>query len=252
MIRERIEFNFWWFVLLAALAHMVLMFIYVNPQIKPLKPDQDRNRIRVSLKSLKPTSSKIIKPQALKQPPTPQWNPQPRPKSPVRTKLPPRIKSERPTDKVQRLRPKPEMQPVLLKAPLIEKAVPQVPSQTAALPQPEKMPGDEAPARQSEPGDEETASDYLAQVRELIARERRYPIMARRARREGKAQVRFHILNTGRMEGEPRLIASSGYSELDRAALDCVLRAAPFPPFPPELKSSSMSLTLVIEFHLKE
>lgn len=70
------------------------------------------------------------------------------------------------------------------------------------------------------------ASNYPGQVMRAIARQRRPSVNSR-----GTATVSFQIAASGALAGAT-LARSSGSSALDRAALDLVRRAAPFPPPP--------------------
>ena len=62
-----------------------------------------------------------------------------------------------------------------------------------------------------------------------ISREKRYPTLARRQRREGTATVSFSLSPSGDMAGI-NIDRSSGFRMLDTAALGAVSRVAPFKP----------------------
>jgi len=64
---------------------------------------------------------------------------------------------------------------------------------------------------------------YLAEIRDLLAREKRYPIAAQRLGVEGTAIVAFVILADGHFD-QVRLVASSGNDLLDEAAIEAVRR----------------------------
>jgi periplasmic protein TonB len=64
----------------------------------------------------------------------------------------------------------------------------------------------------------------------------------------GTVVVHFSIDRSGRLLGRS-LARSSGSSLLDAAALSTVDRAAPFPPFPPEMTRNRLDVTVPIGFH---
>lgn len=69
----------------------------------------------------------------------------------------------------------------------------------------------------------------LSLLHDAISREKRYPMLAVRQRREGTATVSFSLSPSGEMDaiGVDR---SSGFSVLDTAAVSAVSRVAPFSP----------------------
>jgi len=69
-------------------------------------------------------------------------------------------------------------------------------------------------------------SRLIALLHTQILQHRRYPVMARRQRREGVATIRFDLYPSGELQ-DVRLDHSSGYQALDRAALQAVERIAP-------------------------
>ncbi len=71
----------------------------------------------------------------------------------------------------------------------------------------------------------------LAEIRRRIEAAKRYPMMARKRGVTGVASVSFKITPRGSITSL-QLAQSSGATVLDRAALDTVRRAAPFPFYP--------------------
>ena len=61
--------------------------------------------------------------------------------------------------------------------------------------------------------------------------------------------VRFVLDRGGRLRSS-EITASSGHPLLDRAALDLLQRAAPFPALPPDLTTDEIELVLPIEYDL--
>ena len=93
-------------------------------------------------------------------------------------------------------------------------------------------------------------ANYLAQILALIERAKVYPFRARVAGYQGGVSLSFVLEPDGRVR-EIKVLKSSGYELLDRAAVKTILRASPFPPPPPEL-SPPLTLSVKISFVLKE
>ena len=66
---------------------------------------------------------------------------------------------------------------------------------------------------------------------------------------EGQVKLRFSIEPNGSVH-EVQVVQSSGYSSLDRAAIEAVQKAAPFPGFPRQLSEQMLSVEIAIVFHL--
>lgn len=90
---------------------------------------------------------------------------------------------------------------------------------------------------------------YLALLRELIAGEKEYPLIARKGRLEGTVHVSCVISRNGEIMGT-RVSGSSGHSVLDNAALRAVRSVGRFPPVPPELKGDSFSFMAPIAYRM--
>ncbi len=86
-------------------------------------------------------------------------------------------------------------------------------------------------------------------VYDWLKRHQRYPRAARRAGLEGTARVRFVIDRRGVLR-ERELVASSGHAVLDRAALELLERAAPYPALPARVAIDAVELTLPVEYRL--
>ncbi|MDH3413992.1 MAG: TonB family protein [Gammaproteobacteria bacterium] len=78
-------------------------------------------------------------------------------------------------------------------------------------------------------GTAERQGELLSLLHQAISREKRYPLLARRQRREGTTTVVFSLSPSGELDaiGVDR---SSGFSLLDTAAVSAVSRVAPFGP----------------------
>lgn len=88
-------------------------------------------------------------------------------------------------------------------------------------------------------------SSYAGRIAAHLRRYKRYPNSAGRAR--GTARVAFSVSRGGSLT-RVRLVASSGNAALDRAAVEMVRRASPFPAIPAGVNRSSASFAVPIRF----
>lgn len=91
---------------------------------------------------------------------------------------------------------------------------------------------------------------FTGNVRQRIANARVYPQIARRRGMEGQPVIAFTLNKNGQLM-ELRLDRTSGYQLLDRAALEAVKHAAPYPEIPAPLKLNTFQFKLPISFILK-
>jgi TonB family protein len=82
-------------------------------------------------------------------------------------------------------------------------------------------------------------------IRELINKKVSYPIEARQKEWEGKVKLAFIILTDGSVRGI-QLMQSSGYSILDKSAVEAVKNASPFPKPPAE---AQIVIPIVYKLH---
>ena len=90
-------------------------------------------------------------------------------------------------------------------------------------------------------------SNYPGQVVSRLRRNLRYPSQARRQRIRGEVHVRFTVSRSGSVAGVS-IVRSSGSPVLDKAALDTVRRAAPFPAIPAGAGRSNWPFTVPLAF----
>ncbi|MPZ40098.1 MAG: TonB family protein [Rhizobiales bacterium] len=134
--------------------------------------------------------------------------------------------------------------------------VPQVnqmpaPETTAPPPMPEVAPGEVAAAEVQGPPNIDRSNaipTWRSSVAALLERNKRYPADAKNDR--GIAQVAFSIDRRGRVMSS-RVVKTSGSAALDRAAIDMVRRAQPFPPPPTALPGVEVSLTVPVRFNMR-
>jgi protein TonB len=90
---------------------------------------------------------------------------------------------------------------------------------------------------------------WQSQLMSYLNRHKRYPRSSQSRREEGLAQVEFSIDPGGNVLSA-RVVRSSGFPELDQAALDMISRASPVPAPPPEIAQARMTLNLPVQFDL--
>ena len=90
---------------------------------------------------------------------------------------------------------------------------------------------------------------YLAALKEIIERNKEYPLMARKGGMEGTVRIRCAILRTGELR-DAAVIKPSGYTILDKAALRAVRSAGRYPGVPSEIKGETFSFVAPITFRL--
>jgi protein TonB len=96
---------------------------------------------------------------------------------------------------------------------------------------------------------EKNHHQYFDLVRLKIERHKRYPRLARRRNIEGRVTVGFVIIPDGSVK-RVRVVQSSRFKILDRAALRAVTESMPFPKPPQDLSKSALPLQLTIVFEL--
>lgn len=88
---------------------------------------------------------------------------------------------------------------------------------------------------------------YLTILRERIDRYKKYPLMARKSRQQGVVLVEFKLSKEGTLQ-DCQLKKSCGYRLLDRAALQAVKAAAPFPEVPSKIELYMTSFIVPVRF----
>ncbi len=130
----------------------------------------------------------------------------------------------------------------------LERQVDIEPAAVAVVPPEVTRPTESAVTAAAPPGEpERTALEW--RVQDWLAQHRSYPRAARRAGYEGIVWVRFVLDREGGLRGS-ELMRSSGHALLDRAALDLLRRASPFPALPAEITLDEIELVLPIEYDL--
>lgn len=91
---------------------------------------------------------------------------------------------------------------------------------------------------------------YLANVRKSIESHKRYPKRAALQRLEGRVGVRFFLSGSGLID-QLEISKGSGHDLLDKAALNAVRNAVPFPQMPTGIFAKDIQLELTIVFELR-
>ncbi len=89
---------------------------------------------------------------------------------------------------------------------------------------------------------------YFNRIKQLIESRWEYPELALRYGLQGKLSLEFTIGANGKLE-RLRLTRSSGSQLLDEEALRAIKNASPFPPIPPWMKPSPLSISASMEYH---
>lgn len=90
-------------------------------------------------------------------------------------------------------------------------------------------------------------SNYPGKIVSKLRRALRYPAEAKRQKLRGEVQVSFVVSASGGV-GSIRVVSSSGSPVLDKAAVETVRRAAPFPAIPGDTGRSSWPFTVPLVF----
>lgn len=91
--------------------------------------------------------------------------------------------------------------------------------------------------------------NFARVVRKKIESSKKYPVAAQAARVEGRTGVKITILRDGRLK-KVEVVKSSGRKILDRAAMQSVRDAAPFPPIPEKLKKDEIEMSITLVFKI--
>ncbi|MGD8926988.1 MAG: energy transducer TonB [Thioalkalispiraceae bacterium] len=91
---------------------------------------------------------------------------------------------------------------------------------------------------------------YIKKLLKRIHRNKSYPRNARLNREEGRVLISFIIEKSGEISGL-KLIRSSGYANLDKAAIRTLERVSPAQPLPDALGMTSWALAVPIAFDLR-
>ena len=143
-----------------------------------------------------------------------------------------------------KLNPEPEPQ----KEKIVKKPEPEKKIEEKEIKQPYKEPLQET-VKVINP-QKEAMLRYQDMVKQKIESYRKYPNWAKKQGFEGAVCLKFVILYNGVCK-DIKIIKPSGFNILDKEAVSTIKRAQPFPPIPPELKTSSLTMEVSIVFTLQ-
>jgi protein TonB len=133
-----------------------------------------------------------------------------------------------------------------------QEPLPEQQSEAMLPPRPEPLPEpphEDVPAMAPRPVQARAVvMTWRNQIVTILERNKRYPSEARSRGEHGVARLAFSIDGTGRLLSS-RIVTSSGSAALDAETLALVQRAQPFPPPPPELAGSE--LTVPVSFNIR-
>jgi protein TonB len=107
-----------------------------------------------------------------------------------------------------------------------------------------------APAAPPAAGDAKALADYGRVLSRAIAREQRYPRLARENGWQGTVEVALEVAPGNRLR-DVRVVRSSGFGVLDERALEMVRAVSPLPPAPDELQRRDFRVQVPITFRLQ-
>ncbi|MDQ1317296.1 MAG: periplasmic protein TonB [Candidatus Poribacteria bacterium] len=90
---------------------------------------------------------------------------------------------------------------------------------------------------------------FFGSIRKKIESKKKYPELAKDAGIEGRSGVKMIILKDGQLE-KVEIVDSSGNQLLDNAAVQSILKAAPFPPIPKDVKQSKIEVSIYLVFKI--
>jgi protein TonB len=133
-----------------------------------------------------------------------------------------------------------------------EEPLPEQESEAMLAPEPEPLPEpphEEVPAVAPRPVHARAVvQTWRNQIVTILERNKRYPSQARARGEQGVTRLAFSIDGEGHLLSS-RIVATSGSAALDAETLALVQRAQPFPPPPPELAGSEM--TVPVSFNIR-
>ena len=133
-----------------------------------------------------------------------------------------------------------------------EEPLPEQQSEAMLPPKPEVLPEpprEEVPVVIPRPVQAHASvATWRSQIVTILEHNKRYPSDARARGEQGVTRLAFRIDDQGHLMSS-RVVASSGSAALDAETLALVQRAQPFPPPPPELAGSE--LTVPVSFNIR-
>ncbi|KLN59861.1 hypothetical protein WH96_15905 [Kiloniella spongiae] len=98
---------------------------------------------------------------------------------------------------------------------------------------------------------QKATGDYWKAVQIHLARNKRYPRKAKRRQMQGVTFIELTLLSSGKVESY-KILESSGFPLLDKAAIKMINKSAPFPPFPASITVLQMTRRIPVVFNIKK
>jgi len=98
-------------------------------------------------------------------------------------------------------------------------------------------------------GSASSMESYFLAIQKRIEEHKYYPSQARDRRYQGKTTIAFKLREDGQIES-PKVCRSSGRKILDRAALQSVTDATPFPPRPKDALRGTIALEITLSYKM--
>lgn len=102
---------------------------------------------------------------------------------------------------------------------------------------------------QFEPDMKDMLGQFSQNVRRKIESRKIYPLAARRSMIEGRVGIKMTIMQDGQLE-VTEIIESSGHDILDKAALESIYKASPFPSLPKEINRERIQMKIYLVFKM--
>lgn len=90
---------------------------------------------------------------------------------------------------------------------------------------------------------------YQRLIKQKIEEKKRYPLFAKDKGIEGMVCLNFVILRNGRLK-DIKVVKSCSRGILNKAAIESIKEANPFPPFPEEVNETSLTMNMCLSFEL--
>jgi protein TonB len=242
---------------LSAMVHIALAYSYFSGAVSSSPQAQQETVLKLSMFELQqaPVEPQTVEPtlEPTEKIEVSEPEPEPEPKPEPEPTVKPDIKPEsKPTPKPKpRPRPKPKPKPEQLVEPEPVQQPPKI--QAVVAQQPVTVPtiskAQEAVAVSDDGLMLRLEQQYKAELRQLIDRQKRYPRSAQRRKQEGKATVSFVVNRNGSIE-RIRLLQSSGYESLDKAAIRAIESISGRLPIPQEIGRGQWQLKIPLSFKL--
>jgi periplasmic protein TonB len=248
LARERFITPLGWGLLAASLlAHALLLALLPMPHRHAL---DRQHEIRLSLKDPPPPPPREPEPELPKPEPQPQAEPEPQVAPPLPDEPAPKPAAPGPVIGVPgdggpgAVYSGTEL-PSTKEPPTPPPTVEPPPARPEPKPQPKPAPPTEPPVDVKA-----LLAQYAAGVKAAILAQKYYPPAAERLGHSGNVKVSFTLDAGGGLAGVS-VKSSSGFDELDSAALDAVRRAAPFGALPAEVGRDELSLSITLKYTIE-